>query len=88
MRYLCTPTGKPKTTGEVQAHLAEVYGADVSKQAISTITDKVMDGMAEWQNRPLDAVHPAIFIDATHVKIRDGAVANQGGKHGAPTVRP
>ncbi|WP_394346823.1 transposase [Streptomyces dangxiongensis] len=47
---------KGLTTGEVQAHLAEVYGAEVSRQTISTITDKVLDGMAEWQNRPLDAV--------------------------------
>lgn len=53
-------SAKGLTTGEVQAHLAEVYGAEVSPQAISTITDKVMDGMAEWQNRPLDAVYPAI----------------------------
>ena len=40
--------------GEIAAHLAEVYGAEVSKQTISTITDKVIDGMTEWQNRPLD----------------------------------
>ncbi|MGX1480886.1 UNVERIFIED_CONTAM: transposase-like protein [Streptomyces canus] len=46
---------KGLTTGEVQAHLAEVYGAEVSRQTISTITDKVLEGMAEWQNRPLDA---------------------------------
>jgi hypothetical protein len=45
---------KGLTTGEISAHLAEVYGAEVSRQTISTITDKVMDGMAEWQNRPLD----------------------------------
>ncbi len=46
------------TTGEVQAHPAEVYRAEVSKTTISTITDKVMDGMTEWQNRPLDPVCP------------------------------
>jgi putative transposase len=68
---------KGLTTGEVQAHLAEVYGAEVSRQTISTITDKVMDGMTEWQNRPLDPVYPVVFIDAIHVKIRDGAVANR-----------
>lgn len=68
---------KGLTTGEVQAHLAEVYGTDVSRQTISTITDKVLEGMAEWQNRPLDPVYPVIFIDAIHVKIRDGAVANR-----------
>ncbi len=65
------------TTGEVQAHLAEVYGAEVSRQTISTITDKVLEGMVEWQNRPLDAVYPVVFIDSIHVKIRDCAVANR-----------
>jgi putative transposase len=68
---------KGLTTGEISAHLAEVYGAEVSKQTISTITDKVLDGMAEWQNRPLDSVYPVIFIDAIHVKLRDGQVANR-----------
>ena len=61
---------KGLTTGEVQAHLSEVYGAEVSRQTISTITDKVLGGMAEWQNRPLDAVYPVVFIDAIHVKSR------------------
>ncbi len=49
-------SAKGLTTGEVQAHLAEVYGAEVSRQTISTITDKVIDAMAQWQNRPLDPV--------------------------------
>ncbi|WP_428846379.1 IS256 family transposase [Kitasatospora hibisci] len=65
------------THGDISAHLAEVYGASVSKSTISTITDKVMDGMAEWQNRPLDAIYPVIFIDCIHVKVRDGQVANR-----------
>jgi transposase-like protein len=68
---------KGLTTGEISAHLAEVYGAQVSRQTISTITDKVIEGMTEWQNRPLDCVYPVIFIDAIHVKIRDGKVANR-----------
>jgi transposase-like protein len=68
---------KGLTTGEISAHLAEVYGAEVSRQTISTITDKVIEGMVEWQNRPLDPVYPVIFIDAIHVKIRDGQVANR-----------
>ena len=63
-------SAKGLTTGEISAHLAEVYGAQVSKQTISTITDKVMDGMAEWQNRPLDRVYPVVFLDAINVKIR------------------
>lgn len=70
-------SAKGLTTGEISAHLGEVYGADVSKQTISTITDKVMDGMAEWQNRPLDRVYPVVFLDAINVKIRDGKVANR-----------
>jgi transposase-like protein len=65
------------THGEICAHLGEVYGASVSKQTISTITDRVIEGMAEWQSRPLDAVYPVIFIDAVNVKIRDGNVANR-----------
>jgi hypothetical protein len=68
---------KGLTTGEVQAHLAEIYGAQVSRQTISTITDAVLDGLAEWQHRPLDPVYPVIFIDAIQVKIRDGQVANR-----------
>jgi putative transposase len=70
-------SAKGLTHGEISAHLAEVYGAQVSKQAISTITDRVMDGMAEWQNRPLDCVYPVIFVDCIHVKIREGTVANR-----------
>ena len=70
-------SAKGLTTGEVAAHLGEVYGAQVSRQTISTITDKVIEGMNEWQNRPLDAVYPVIFIDAINVKIRDGKVANR-----------
>jgi putative transposase len=70
-------SAKGLTTGEIAAHLAEVYGAQVSRQTISTITDAVIEGMAEWLNRPLDVVYPVIFIDAIHVKIRDGQVANR-----------
>jgi transposase-like protein len=65
------------THGEICAHLAEVYGANVSKQTVSAITDAAMDRMAEWQNRPLDEVYPVLFVDAINVKIRDGQVANR-----------
>jgi len=68
---------KGLTTGEISAHLAEVYGAQVSRATISTITDQVLEGLAEWQARPLDPIYPVIFIDALHVKIRDGQVANR-----------
>ena len=70
-------SAKGLTHGEICAHLAEVYGASVSKQTISTITDRVIEGMSEWQTRPLDPVYPVVFIDAINVKIRDGNVANR-----------
>lgn len=69
--------GKGLTTGEVAAHLREVFGVDTSKETVSAITDRVLDGMAEWRSRPLDPVYPVLIIDAVHVKIRDGAVANR-----------
>jgi putative transposase len=70
-------TARGLTTGEVSAHFAEVYGASVSKDTVSVITDKVIAEMVEWQNRPLDRVYPVVFIDAIMVKIRDGQVANR-----------
>ena len=70
-------TAKGLTTGEISAHFAEIYGASVSKEPVSRITDRVIEEMNEWQNRPLDPVYAAIFIDAVHVKIRDGQVANR-----------
>ena len=70
-------SAKGLTHGEISAHLEEVYGAEVSKQTITAITDRVMEGMAEWQNRPLDAVYAVVFIDAIQVKIREGQVANR-----------
>jgi putative transposase len=70
-------SAKGLTHGEIAAHLAEVYGASVSKQTITTITDRVIESMSAWQNRPLDRVYPVVFIDAINVKIREGNVANR-----------
>lgn len=64
------------TTGEIAAHFADVYGASVSKDAVSRITDKVVAEMGEWASRPLDAIYPVIFVDAIVVKVRDGQVRN------------
>lgn len=70
-------TARGLTTGEIAAHFAEVYDAKVSKDTISRITDKVIEEMTEWRNRPLDRVYPVIFIDALVVKVRDGQVVNR-----------
>lgn len=68
---------KGLTTGEISAHFAEIYGASVSRETISRITDKVIEEMNDWAVRPLDEVYAAIFIDAIVVKVRDGQVANR-----------
>jgi putative transposase len=68
---------KGLTTGEISAHLVEVYGTEVSKETISKITDAIVEEMDEWLIRPLDPVYPVVFIDAIHVKVRDGQVANR-----------
>ena len=68
---------KGMTTGDIQAHLAEIYGTDISRDTISRITDAVVEDMVAWQNRPLDRIYPVILIDAIVVKIRDGQVANR-----------
>ena len=68
---------KGLTTGEISAHFAEIYGASVSKETISRITDKVLEEMTDWAARPLESTYAAIFIDAVVVKVRDGQVGNR-----------
>ena len=58
------------TTREIQEQLKEVYGTEVSPSLISKVTDAVLDEAKEWQNRPLDAVYPVVYLDAIHLKIR------------------
>ena len=75
---VCSLSAKGLTQGEICAHLAEIFGAEVSKETITRITDRVLESMSDWQNRPLDRrVYPVMFIDAIVVKIRDGQVANR-----------
>lgn len=63
---------------EIQGHLTELYGLEVSPDLISTITGEVMDEVMEWQNRPLEQMYPLVFFDALRVKIRDeGSVKNK-----------
>ena len=66
------------STREIQGHLEEIYGAEVSPQLISTVTDAVAAEVAEWQSRPLEALYPVMFFDALRVKVRDqGTVCNK-----------
>ena len=63
---------------EIQAHLEEIYGVEVSPDLISTVTDAVLDEVRVWQARPLDELYPILYLDALQVKIRDqGRVSNK-----------
>lgn len=69
--------GKGMTTGDIAAHLSEVYDTEVSRDLVSTVTNKVVTEMKDWQARPLDPVYPVIIIDAIVLKVREGTVANR-----------
>jgi len=59
---------------EIQAHLKEMYGTEVSPDLISRVTDAVLEEVKEWQNRPLEALYPIVFFDALRVKVRDEGI--------------
>jgi putative transposase len=66
------------TVREIQGHLKEIYGTEVSPDLISRVTDAVLEEVKDWQTRPLDACYPVVFFDALRVKIRDeGLVKNK-----------
>ena len=68
---------KGMSVRDIQLHLDDLYGYELSTQTISNITEKIMEKANEWQNRPLDAIYPIIFMDATVLKIRvDRVVKN------------
>lgn len=70
--------GKGMTVRDIQAHIEELYGTEVSSDLISTITDGVLEEVTEWRNRPLDKVYPIVFIDGFVVKARsNGVVCNR-----------
>jgi putative transposase len=59
------------TTREIQGHLEELYGVEVSPQLISTVTDAVIEDVEAWQSRPLDRFYPVVYLDAIHLKVRE-----------------
>jgi putative transposase len=70
--------GRGMTVREIQGHLAELYGTEVSPDLISKVTDAILDEVREWQSRPLESIYPVVFFDALRVKIRDeGMVKNK-----------
>jgi transposase-like protein len=69
---------KGMTTGDIVAHLADVYDTDISRDLVSRVTDQVLVDMRAWQSRPLDSVYPVILIDAIVLKIRSNAASSSG----------
>jgi putative transposase len=68
---------KGLTTGDIQQHLAEIYGTEVSRETISKITDQIVDDMVAWQSRPLDPLYAVLLIDCLVIKVRGSQVANR-----------
>lgn len=67
------------TTNDIKKHIYDIYGAKISKEMVSGITDKVLPLVKEWQNRPLEDFYPIIWLDAIHFKVRDNhKVENKG----------
>ena len=62
------------TVREIQSHLEEMYGTQVSPSLISSVTEAIMEDAKAWQSRPLDALYPIVYLDCIHVKVRDCAV--------------
>jgi len=60
------------STRDIQAHVEEIYGADISPTMVSNITDKVLEVAKEWQSRPLSKIYPIVYFDAIHYKVRQG----------------
>jgi putative transposase len=76
------------TVREIQGHLAELYGTDVSPDLISRVTDGVLEEVRGWQNRPLDQVYPVVFFDALRVKIRDEGLVKNKAVYVALAINP
>jgi transposase-like protein len=68
---------KGLTTGDIQQHLLEIYGTEVSRETISKITDQIVDDMIAWQSRPLDPLYAVLLIDCLVIKVRGSQVANR-----------
>lgn len=69
------------TTRDIEAHLQEIYGASVGRDTISRVTDAVMSDAKDWQERPLQAVYPVLYLDAM---VRHEALLDRAGCETSP----
>ena len=75
------------TVREIQGHLEEMYGTEVSPSLISSVTDAVIEDVKVWQSRPLDALYPIVYLDCIHVKVRDNGVVRVKAVYLAPGIK-
>ena len=61
---------KVMTTSDIQAHIKDIYGMNISDTTVSRITDKILPEAREWQQRPLESVYAVVFMDAIHYHVR------------------
>ena len=61
---------KDMTTGDIETHIRDIYGLEVSDTTVSRITDKILPAAREWQQRPLESVYTVVFLDAIHYHVR------------------
>ena len=72
---------KGMTTSDIEAHIKDIYGMDISDTTVSRITDKVLPEAREWQQRPLESVYAVVFMDAIHYHVRRGSDNKKGCLH-------
>src|SRR3954447_4682834 len=85
---LVSMSARGMSTREIQGHLRELYGIEVSPDLVSAVTDAVLDEVAEWQERPLEPLYPLIFFDALRIKVRDEGTVKNKAVHVALGVQP
>ena len=73
---------------EIQGHLRDLYGVDVSADLVSAVTDAVLEEIAEWRNRPLEPLYALVFFDAIRIKVRDEGMVRDKAVYVALGVRP
>src|SRR5690606_25720436 len=72
---------KGMTVRDIQAHIHEIYGIDISPTLVSNITDKIIDLAKQWHNRALESIYPIVFFDAIHYKVTDEGKVKIGRAH-------
>ncbi len=80
-RKIIATSAKGMTTRQISAMIEDIYGFEVSESMITSVTNKILPQIEEWQSRLLSAVYPIVFIDAIHFSVRDEHIVKKSGIH-------